>query len=90
MANSTENIAINITYYRCTQGLTQEALSEMSNISCDYLSEIERKKKTPSIKCLDKISFNLQLETYKLLKNPSQKKIKFYKSNKILRKNHQV
>ncbi|MCM1003854.1 MAG: helix-turn-helix transcriptional regulator [Candidatus Gastranaerophilales bacterium] len=35
--------------------------------STDYLSEIERGKKTPSIKRLDKLADNLNIETYKLL-----------------------
>ena len=51
MANSTIEILINnIKYFRSLKNLTQEKLSEISGISKDYLSEIERGKKTPSIK----------------------------------------
>ena len=68
MANSTmENIRKNIAFYRNQCGFTQEILSELSSISCDYLSEIERGKKVPSIKRLILISDALNIETYKLL-----------------------
>jgi len=51
MANSIiKLIQENIKKYRILKGLTQEQLSEMCKISCDYLSEIERGKKTPSLK----------------------------------------
>ena len=51
MTNSTiKTIQENIKKYRQSKKLTQEELSELCNISCDYLSEIERGKKTPSLK----------------------------------------
>ena len=51
MTNSTiEIICKNIKKYRLAKGLTQEQLSELCQISNDYLSEIERCKKVPSLK----------------------------------------
>ncbi len=51
MTNSTiKLICENIKKYRLQKGLTQEKLSELCNISTDYLSEIERCVKTPSLK----------------------------------------
>ena len=51
MTNSTINlICKNIKKYRIEKNLTQEQLSELCGISTDYLSEIERCKKTPSLK----------------------------------------
>ena len=51
MTNSTiKLIQNNIKKFRTEQNLTQEKLSELCGISCDYLSEIERGKKTPSLK----------------------------------------
>lgn len=44
-----EIISKNIKKFRKAQGLTQEKLSEMCGISTDYLSEIERGKRTPSL-----------------------------------------
>ena len=62
MANSTIEILINnIKYFRSLKNLTQEKLSEISGISKDYLSEIERGKKTPSIKRLIKIAEALDI-----------------------------
>jgi len=53
MANSTiENIKQNIKKYRIAKGLTQEKLGELCKISPDYISEIERGCKTPSLKRL--------------------------------------
>ena len=51
MTNSTiKLLQNNIKKYRNLKGYTQEKLSELCDISCDYLSEIERGKKTPSLK----------------------------------------
>ncbi len=51
MTNSTiKLLQENIKKYRLIKGFTQEKLSEICGISCDYLSEIERGKKTPSLK----------------------------------------
>ena len=53
MTNSTiKIIQSNIKKYRQQKKFTQEKLSEICGISCDYLSEIERGKKTPSLKRL--------------------------------------
>lgn len=68
MANSTEKyISKNVSYYRHLKNFTQAKLSEVCNISTDYLSEIERGKRIPSIKRLIKISDALEIDAYKLL-----------------------
>ena len=67
MTNSTINIGKNIAFYRIQNNLTQDKLSEISKISSDYLSEIERGKKVPSIKCLIMIANALNIDAYKLL-----------------------
>lgn len=67
MANSTKDIfRYNLKFYRNKLNLTQEKLSELSGISADYLSEIERGRKTPSFKRLDLIASALNIEVYKL------------------------
>ncbi|MBQ8475757.1 MAG: helix-turn-helix transcriptional regulator [Candidatus Gastranaerophilales bacterium] len=67
MTNSTIDIfRNNLRFYRNEQGLTQEKLSELTGISTDYLSEIERGKKTPSFKRMELIAKALNLEVYKL------------------------
>ena len=57
----------NIKKYRNFRGFTQEKLSELAGISTDYISELERGKKVPSIKRLDKIAIALDIPTYKFL-----------------------
>lgn len=67
MANSTIDIfRNNLKFYRNKQGFTQEKLSELTGISTDYLSEIERGKKTPSFKRIDLIAKALNVEVYEL------------------------
>lgn len=58
----------NIKKYREKAGLTQEQLSEIAGISPDYLSEIERGKKIPSMKRFFKIAKALSIMPYQLLK----------------------
>ena len=67
MTNSTIKIVCkNIKKYRLEKELTQEKLSELCNISVDYLSEIERGKKTPSLKRLIIIAEKLEIKIEKL------------------------
>lgn len=62
MTNSTTKIIQqNIRKFRKQQNLTQEKLSELCGISTDYLSEIERGKKIPSLKRLIKIADTLNV-----------------------------
>jgi transcriptional regulator with XRE-family HTH domain len=66
MANSTREILkYKIKYYRTQCGLTQEKLGELSGVSTDYISELERGKKLPSIKRLDMIANALKIDIYK-------------------------
>lgn len=58
----------NLKFYRTKLGLTQEQLSELTGISCDYLSEIERGKRTPSFKRMIMISNALNIDVYLLFK----------------------
>ena len=66
MANSTiEILKNNIKKFRTEKKFTQEKLSEITGISADYLSEIERGKKTPSLKRLILIADALKVPIYK-------------------------
>ena len=67
MANKfIKTIQNNIKKYRLSKNLTQEKLSELCDISCDYLSEIERGKKVPSLKRLLIICEKLKISPKKL------------------------
>ena len=73
MANSTIDIfRHNLKFYRAKRGFTQEKLSEITGISTDYLSEIERGKKTPSFKRIELIANALNIEVYQLFKPTNQ------------------
>lgn len=77
MANSTSEIfRKNLKFYRNQQKYTQEKLSEICDISTDYLSQIERGIRTPSFKRMDLLAQALGIEVYKLflpIDNSSQK-----------------
>lgn len=67
MANSTiKLIQERIKELRNERHLTQDKLSEICNISSDYLSEIERGKKVPSLKRLILIinAFDISLSEF--------------------------
>jgi len=67
MTNSTKEIfRNNVKLYRHKKGYTQEKLSEVTGISSDYLSEIERGKRTTSFKRILLIADALEIEVYKL------------------------
>ena len=67
MANSTSEVfRNNLRFYRNKKGFTQEKLSEICGISTDYLSQIERGKRTPSFRRMELIAKALDVEVYKL------------------------
>ena len=67
MTNATiKIIQYNIKKYRKLRNLTQAKLSEACDISQDYLSEIERGKKTPSLETLIKIARQLNIKPQEL------------------------
>lgn len=63
-----DTISKNLKKYRAAKKLTQDKLSEICGISCDYLSEIERGKRFPGMRRLDMIAEALDVDSYKLLK----------------------
>ena len=68
MTNSTtQYLKENIKAYRIAKKYTQEKLSELTGISTDYISEIERGKKLPSFKRFFKIAEALDVPAYKFL-----------------------
>ena len=73
MANSTtEILRNNLKYYRKLKHLTQEQLSDLSGVSTDYISELERGKKVPSIKRLELIANAMNIEIYKFFISENQ------------------
>ena len=63
--NTIRLVQANIKKYRHERGYSQEELSEIAGISRDYLSEIERTKKIPSLKRLLQIAEALEVPAFK-------------------------
>ena len=59
--NITEEIGQRIRYYRTQQKISQEKLSEYSDLHPTYIGQIERGEKTPSIETLYKIAKGLRI-----------------------------
>lgn len=69
MANKIiKKIQENIKKYRTAKNLTQEQLGALCKISHDYISEIERGKKVPSLKRLIIIAEQLDIPLSELVK----------------------
>lgn len=59
----------NLKKYRIEKGFTQEKLSIESGVSSDYISEIERGKKSPSLKRLFLIATALDVHVSKFFES---------------------
>lgn len=62
----TENFGIKIRVERVKKNLSQEALSELSDISRPTIGAIERAEKVPTIETAGKLAKGLGIELYKL------------------------
>lgn len=56
----------NLKFYRKKTGLSQQQLAEKCDIATNYLSEIERGQKFPSVEMIERISNVLQIPAYLL------------------------
>ncbi len=69
MTNSSiKLVGKNVRKYRKLRNLSQEKLSELVDVTTDYISLIELGKRVPSLKRLYKIAEILDIEPYKFLK----------------------
>lgn len=62
-----EVIIENLKHYREQSSLSQAKLAEKSNLSTNYISEIESGRSLPSIKSIEKISNILGVKPYQIL-----------------------
>ena len=56
-----KTFAENIKYYRKEQGFSQQTLAEKCDIATNYLSEIERGQKFPSVEIIERLSRELNI-----------------------------
>ncbi len=69
MTNSSiSNVKENVRKYRLERNLSQDKLAEMVGVTVEYISLIERGKRSPSLKRLYKIADILEVEAYELLR----------------------
>ncbi len=59
-----ESFVANVRFYRKKSGLSQQELAEKCGIATNYLSEIERGQKFPSIEIIEKLSGSLDVPAY--------------------------
>lgn len=64
-----KEVGSRIRYYRTSKKMSQEKLSEYSNLHPSYIGQLERGEKTPSIETLYKISHGLDINLTTLLNN---------------------
>ena len=57
----------NVKHYRKIKNLSQEQLAEMSNLSTNYIGDIERANRKITIDTIEKISRGLDVEPHLLL-----------------------
>ena len=62
----------NIRIYRKRLGLSQQQLAEMCEIVPNYVSEIEKAKKFPSVDMIERIAEALKIQPYMLFINSSE------------------
>ena len=56
----------NLKFYRKKVGLSQQQLAERCGMATNYLSEIEREQKFPSVEMIERISSELKIPAYVL------------------------
>lgn len=54
----------NLKYYRKKAGFTQQQFAEKCEIATNYLSEIEREQKFPSVEMIERLSSELKIPAY--------------------------
>lgn len=64
-------IGNNVNYNRIRCNLTQEELSEMLNVTPDYISKIESGLKRPSLSTLEKMANIFKMDFYELISDNS-------------------
>lgn len=57
----------NLKKFRKRRNISQEQLSELTNLHQTYISDLERGIRNPSLKTIEKIAQALKIPAYKLL-----------------------
>ena len=66
------DIGARIKYFRTRNGMSQEKLAWDAGINPAFLGELERGKKSPTVKTLEKIACALRINLYELFIGPDK------------------
>lgn len=83
MEELSHNLAHNINHLRKTRGLTQQRLSQLSDIPRSTITHFESGDGNPSLINLSKVAKALEVKVEELLTNPSQGKTRLIKNNEL-------
>jgi transcriptional regulator with XRE-family HTH domain len=60
---------VNLKKFRKEEGLSQEALAELCNVSANHIGQIEMGRRFPSIELIERMAAVLKVEPYRLFKD---------------------
>ena len=63
----------NVIYYRKSINISQEKLAELSNLSTNYIGDIERGNRKVTIDTIEKIANGLNIDPSLLISKPNKK-----------------
>jgi transcriptional regulator with XRE-family HTH domain len=66
-------VAKNLRILRRQRGLTQEILADSASINRNYVGQIEREEKSPTIDVIEKLAKSLEVSPDSLLQTPRHK-----------------
>ncbi len=72
--NLKDLLIFNIKYYRYSNGISQEKLAELCNLSPRYITDIERGLHCPTVPKMEIIAKSLNIQPYELFMNPKRNK----------------
>jgi transcriptional regulator with XRE-family HTH domain len=67
-------VARNLRIMRKQKGLTQEALADEAEINRNYIGQIEREEKSPTIDMIEKLAIALQIDPTAFMARPQRRR----------------
>ncbi|NJM28809.1 MAG: helix-turn-helix transcriptional regulator [Rhizobiales bacterium] len=67
-------VARNLRILRKQKGLTQEALADQAQINRNYVGQIEREEKSPTIDMIEKLAIALGVDAVAFLTRPQRRR----------------
>jgi transcriptional regulator with XRE-family HTH domain len=67
-------VATNLRVVRRQKGFTQEELADLAGVNRNYVGQIEREEKSPTVDVIEKLAFSLEIAPEVLFRNPRRNK----------------